>query len=48
MGYATMVAFLPKDVNLTEYWDDAFDVDSELLDEIKFTDRFPRPDWYKE
>lgn len=44
--YATIVAYLPKNVDLRKYWDDAFDIDEEDVDAIVFSDRFPRPDWF--
>lgn len=46
-SYATIVAYLPKDENLTRYWDDAFDIEYTEESEIKFSGRFPKPSYYK-
>ena len=42
--YATIVCYLPKGEDLFKYWDDAYDIDSEETDEIKYSDRFPKPE----
>jgi len=44
--YAVIVAYLPEDEELSKYWDDAYNIDFTEHDEIKFTDRFPKPDYY--
>jgi hypothetical protein len=44
--YATLVAYLPPDVPVTDYWPEAEQITSEERDAIRFTDRFPRPEWY--
>ena len=46
--YAIIVCYLPKNEDLKNYWDDAFDVETEDVEEIIYTDRFPKPDWCKE
>ena len=43
---AIIVAYLPKGEELTKYWDDAFDISQEERDAIRFTDRFPKPEWF--
>lgn len=43
--YAVIVCYLPSNVDLAIYWDDAFDIDVEEVDEIKYTGRFPKPEW---
>lgn len=43
---ATIIAYLPSDENLSKYWDDAFDVEYTEEDQIEFTDRFSKPDYY--
>ena len=45
--YAIIVCYLPKDhdKSIYFYWDDAFDIEKEETEEIKYTDRFPKPDW---
>lgn len=47
-SYATIVAWLPGAEPLKKYWDDAFDVESTEHDEITFTDRFPKPNYFTE
>lgn len=47
-SYATIVAYLPKDENLKTYWDDAFSITYTDEEEIVFTDRFPKPDYFQE
>jgi hypothetical protein len=47
-GCMTIVAYLPKDENLSKYWDDAYDIDVEERETITFTDRFPRPSYFEE
>ncbi len=44
--YATVVAYVDDQDQLLEYWPDADHVDAEPATEIKFTDRFPKPDWW--
>lgn len=43
---AIIVAYLPEDESLTTYWDDAHRVDVKT-EEITFSDRFPKPDYYE-
>jgi hypothetical protein len=45
---ATIVAWLPVGEPLEKYWDDAIDAEGVEWDEIAFTDRFPRPDYFIE
>lgn len=45
-GCAIIVCYLPEGVELTKYWDDAFDVDAEEgYENIVYSDRFPKPQW---
>jgi hypothetical protein len=46
--YDVIISYLPPDEDLLKYWDDAFDIDVEDREEITFTDRFPKPDYYVE
>lgn len=39
---------LPKDEDLYEYWDDAYDISSTDENEITFSGRFPKPDYFKD
>lgn len=45
---AVIIAYLPEDEDLLKYWDDAFDVEFTEEQEITFTSRFPKPDYFKE
>ena len=47
-SYATIIAYLPKDEDLLKYWDDAYDIEFTEEDEIVFTSRFSRPDYFVE
>lgn len=44
-SYVIIVCYLPEDEVLSKYWDDAYDIDMEYRDEIKYSDRFPKPKW---
>lgn len=45
--YAIIICYLPKETDLKEYWDDAYDIEEQEKEEITYTDRFPKPDWIK-
>lgn len=47
-GYFTIVAYLPEGEDLLKYWDDAEEIEFTEREEIKFSDRFPKPEWYEE
>ena len=44
--YSIIIAFLPEDVNLAYYWDDAFEIEFTKETEIQFSSRFPKPDYF--
>jgi len=44
--YSIVVAYLPLREPVTHWWPEARDIDSEVRDEITFTDRFPKPEWW--
>lgn len=45
---AVIIAYLPDGEDVLKYWDDArIDVVQDR-NSITFTDRFPKPNWYKE
>jgi hypothetical protein len=46
--HAVIIAYLPEDEDLLKYWDDAFDVEFTEEQEITFSGRFPRPDYFEE
>jgi len=43
---AILIAFADNLEQLYEYWPDAEEPDATEEDEIHYTDRFPKPDWY--
>ena len=43
---ATIVAYLPKDDDLSKYWDDAFDIEFTEQESITFSGRFSKPDYF--
>ena len=45
--HAIIICYLPKETDLKEYWDDAYDIEEQEREEITYTDRFPKPDWIK-
>ena len=46
-SYAVIVCYLPESVDLKKYWDDAYDIDQTEVDEIKYSSRFPEPQWLR-
>ena len=42
---AIIVCYLPEAEDLFKYWYDAYDIESDIVDAIKYSDRFPKPDW---
>lgn len=44
---ATIIAYLPSSEHLSDYWDDASELESTEHDTIEFSDRFPKPDYYE-
>lgn len=45
-GYSIVIAYTKTVEELLEFWPEAKDIDAEHRDEIIFTDRFPKPDWW--
>lgn len=46
-SYSTVVAYLPTNVAVVDYWPEASDIDSSPApDGPQFTGRFPRPAWW--
>lgn len=45
--YAIVVAYVDSLEELDDLWPDATDVDADDADEYAFTDRFPKPEWFK-
>lgn len=44
-SYAIIVCYLPESEDLYKYWDDAYDIESNSVETIQYTDRFPKPNW---
>lgn len=47
-GYSVVIAYLPKGIELTKYWPEASNVSSDEMDQIRFSDRFPEPQWWRD
>lgn len=45
---AIIIAWLPINDDLLKYWDDASEVEYTEHEEIEFTSRFPKPDYFEE
>lgn len=43
-----LVAFLPVDSDLLEFWPEAFLIEYDECDGPTFSGRFPEPEWWKE
>lgn len=48
MSSAVIIAYLPKDEDLLKYWDDAFNIEFTEEEEITFSSRFPKPDYFEQ
>jgi hypothetical protein len=46
-GYAIIVAYADNSEQILELWPEAFDLDVTQVEGYVFTDRFPKPDWFK-
>jgi hypothetical protein len=46
--YAVVISYADSLEYILENWPEATNLDSEERDEYTFTDRFPRPKWFKE
>lgn len=44
--YSIIVAYADSEEQIYDFWPEAYDLDSEELMKIEFTDRFQKPDWY--
>lgn len=44
--YNILIAYVDDDSQIYEFWPEAYDLDSETVDKIVFSDRFSKPDWY--
>jgi hypothetical protein len=46
--YSIVVAFVENLKQLKKQWPEAEDIDFEEVEKVEFTERFAKPDWYKE
>jgi hypothetical protein len=46
-GYSIVVAYVKHSDEIREYWPEAENVDAHPCETITFSDRFPRPEWWK-
>ena len=53
--FATMIAYIPQqgtpvdtELLLRKYWPEAADLDIQERTEVRFTERFPCPEWWDE
>lgn len=45
-GYSIVVAFVHTEDQIKEFWPEATNIDVMSEEEIKFSDRFAKPDWW--
>ena len=46
--YSIIVAYADDEKYIFKNWPEATDLDSQEVEGYVFTDRFPKPDWFKE
>jgi len=46
--YSIVIAYVDKVEDIHELWPEATNLDVEERDQITFSSRFPKPDWYNE
>ncbi len=46
--FSTVVAYVNREDQVRDYWPEAENIECVEVDEIVFTDRFPKPDWWAE
>lgn len=46
-NYFILIGYFDEEKDLYELWPEAYDLEIETCDEITFSDRFSRPDWFK-
>lgn len=44
--YSIVVAYVPRDVDVTEFWPEASHLDEKDVDSIAYSGRFPKPEWW--
>ena len=46
--YSVIIAYVRPGMDVRDWWPEAEDVDVTEVDELKFSSRFPKPDWWNE
>ncbi len=46
-GYSIVVAYADSEKQIKKYWPEASQIETTKEDAVTFSDRFPKPDWYK-
>ena len=46
-GYSIVISYADNEDYIMKNWPEASDLDSEEVSGYIFTDRFPKPDWFK-
>lgn len=47
-GYSIVVAYADNEKEILKNWPEATNIDSEEVTEYKFSDRFKKPEWFKD
>lgn len=47
-SYSVVVAYLPYGTDVTQWWPEATAIETSDADSPKYSERFPRPDWWHE
>jgi len=48
LGYATVISYADNEEYIHTNWPEATDLDTAEVNEYTFTERFPKPVWFKE
>jgi hypothetical protein len=47
-SYSIVIAYVRSSEQIQEFWPEARDIETTEEESIKFTDRFPKPDWWED
>ncbi|GAA4649048.1 hypothetical protein GCM10023116_13220 [Kistimonas scapharcae] len=45
--YSIIVAYADNEAEILKNWPEAEDIQAEVVTEYRFTDRFPKPEWFE-
>ena len=45
-SYSIIIAYVEREDQIKEFWPESTDIDASEHEEITFTDRFQKPDWW--